>query len=140
MSITSGEKPSGTILRHLVGLILFLVIGFAVAAIWIFVLTKIFNIDRGGFGLGAGVVVFPVMASIYGLFLWLPVWIIHNRRWGEMSSMRAILIGLVTGFFIAMVMAGLRGFTLAGGSELFGWATIAVTTIGAWSHNKILNP
>ncbi len=140
MNITPGEKPSGTILRHLVGLILFPVVGFAVAVIWVFVLTKIFNIGRDGFGLGAGMVVFPVMGLIYGLLLWLPIWIIHNRRWGEMRSMRAILIGLVTGFFIALVLAGLRGFTLAGGSELFGWATIVLTSTGAWSHNKILNP
>ncbi len=140
MSIAHGEKPSGTVLRHLVGLILFPAIGFAVAFLWLMFVTRVMGISQTGFGTGAAVVVFPIYASVYGLLIWLPIWFLYDRKRGQMSSRAAILIGLGTGLILVIVVAGFRSFGPAPGAEFFGWAILAITTIGGWSHNKILHP
>ena len=140
MSIASGEKPSGIVLRHLVGLILFPVFGIVVAFLWLQLVTRILNIEQSGFGVGAAIVAFPIYAILYGLLIWLPIWGLYNRKRGEMSSRTAIMIGLVTGMILVIFVAGFRSFGPAPGAQYFGWAILAITTIGGWTHNKILHP
>jgi hypothetical protein len=140
MSTAPDEKPGGKVLRHLVGLILFPVIGFVVAFFWLQVVTRILDIEQSGFGASAAIVAFPIYAIVFGLFIWFPIWILYNRKRGEMSSRTAVVSGLVTGLILVVVVAGFRSFGPAPGAQYFGWAILAITSIGGWSHNKILHP
>ena len=140
MNLIGDEKPRGMVLRHMVGLILFPAIGFVVAILWLMFVTKVLGIGQTGFGLAAVVVVLPIYAIGFGVLAWLPIWILYDRKKGQMSSLTALIIGLVTGFILVLVVAGFRSFGPAPGAQYFGWALLAMTTIGGWSHNKILNP
>ncbi len=140
MSIEARENLSGIILRHLVGLVLFPVIGFGVAFLWLQFVNRVLGVSSAGFSASAAVVAFPIYAILFGLFIWLPIWILYNRKRGEMSSRTAIIIGLVTGIIMVIVVAGFRSFGPVPGAQYFGWAILAITTTGGWSHNKILHP
>lgn len=134
-----GQEPEGRALKHVGGLLLFPVIGLGVSIVWLIIVTQILGLGKEGFGFAGVLIAIPIYAFGFGLLVWLPVWLIHDRKFGVMSPLRSILIGLIAGFILAILLAGLRSFGPAPGAQYFGWAILAVTSIGAWAHNKILN-
>ncbi len=138
MSIMPGEKPESRVLHHFVGLVLFPLIGLGVSIIWLIFVTQVLGIGKEGFGVAGVIIAIPVYSIAFGLLIWLPLWILHDRFLGEMSGLKAALIGLAVGFVLAVFLAGLRSFGPAPGAQYFGWAILAVTGIGGWCHNYVI--
>jgi hypothetical protein len=56
-----------------------------------------------------------------------------------MSVSRAALLGLIVGLLVSIVVAGPSGFTMRGGSVLFNYFLMLLTTLGALVHNWALS-
>lgn len=134
---TSGSKPS--IGRHALALLAFPVIGLVVAILWLIVTTKVFGIGTTGFGNAAIIFVLPVLGGAIGAFAWLPLWFLHERKFGPVGAGRAVLFGLVLAGLISLVFVGPSGFSTRGGAALFGYAILATTALAALAHVAILN-
>lgn len=125
------------LLAHLLGFLLWLGIAIGVSIAYIIIVTRVFGVTGGPFGLAAALVSFPLMIMFFAVVGWLPFWLFHRYKWGAMSHGRVLLFGLGGGLLLSMVVAGPRGFTLAGGSELVNYALTAGVALGAVAHNSV---
>jgi len=130
------SKP--TLISHLLGLLLFPLIGLLVGFIWLWFTTRVLGVGRTGFGNAAAIIVMPIWGLGLGLLVWLPWWFLHNRKWGAMSTGRALLSGAIGSVVISFIMMGPNGFTTRGGAVLMAYALIAIFMIGGWLHNSIV--
>jgi len=137
--VTEENTAKSTIGRHILGLLLFPVIGLAVAAAWLSFTTQVLGVGKTGFGNAAAIVVMPVWAIGMGLLVWLPWWLFHRKKWGAMGAGRAILFGVLGGLLVSMILMGPSGFTTRGGAAVMGYAVIVILTVGGLVHNAILN-
>lgn len=137
--MTENGTAKSMIGRHILGLLLFPVIGLAVAAAWLSFTAKVLGIGTTGFGNAAAIVVMPVWAIGMGLLVWLPWWLFHNKKWGAMGAGRAILSGVVGGLLVSMILMGPSGFTTRGGAAVMGYAVVVIMAVGGLIHNAILN-
>jgi hypothetical protein len=124
---------------HTVGLVAFVMIGIAVAILYMWIVGRVLGRGGDGFGLVGAIVTFPMLAFTTGLFCWVPLWLLHNDKFGPMSVSRAALLGLIVGLLVSIVVAGPSGFTMRGGSVLFNYFLMLLTTLGALVHNWALS-
>jgi hypothetical protein len=124
---------------HTVGLVAFVMIGIAVAILYMWIVGGVLDRGGDGFGLVGAIVTFPLLALTTGLFCWVPLWLLHNHKFGPMSVSRAALLGLIVGLLVSIVVAGPSGFTMRGGSVLFNYFLMLLTTLGALVHNWALS-
>lgn len=125
------------LLGHLLGLVLWLAIAIGVTIAYILIVTRVFGVTGGPFGLAAALISFPLMIMFFAGGGWLPVWLFHRHKWGKMSHGRVLLLSLAGGLILSLLIAGPRGFTLAGGSELVNYALTAGVVLGAFAHNAV---
>lgn len=130
--------PGPSIGRHVLALLIFPVVGFVVAIVWLIITTKVFGIGTTGFGNAAVIFVLPVLGAAIGIFLWLPLWFVHDRKLGRPGVMRAFLFGLALAGVVSLVFMGPSGFTTRGGAALLGYALLAMCAIAAAGHAAIL--
>ena len=124
--------------RHILGLLAFPVVGIAIGIIWLWFTLQVLGVGKTGFGNVAALVVMPVWAIGFGVLIWLPWWLIHDRKFGVMSTGRALLSGASGGFILSYVLMGPGGFTTKGGAVVLAYAVIAICSIGGWAHNAVL--
>jgi hypothetical protein len=125
------------ILAHLLGYVLWFGIAIGVSIAYVLIVTRVFGVTGGPFGLAAALFSFPLMIILFAVVIWLPFWLFHRFKWGKMSHGRAFLFGLLGGLLLSIFIAGPRGFTLAGGSELVNYALTAGVMLGAVVHNAV---
>jgi hypothetical protein len=130
--------PSNQLVRHFVGIAAFVMIGAAVAMAYLLVVGRLLGRGGDGFGVTASAMAFPVLAGTSALLCWLPLWLLHQHRWGTMPPGRALLLGATIGAVIALVIGGPNGFLLRGGAPLFNYFLIGMLAAGAFVHNWIL--
>jgi hypothetical protein len=129
---------SGKVVRHIVGVVAFVMIGVAMAFLYLLIVGKLLGRGGDGFGLTAAILMFPILAGSAVLFCWLPLWFLHHHRLGAMSPGRALLLGSAIGALIAIVIAGPSGFALRGGAPLFNYFLILIVASGALVHNWVV--
>ena len=125
------------LLGHLLGYVLWLVIAIGVSIAYVLIVSRVFGVTGGPFGLAAALFSFPLMIMLFAVVVWLPAWLFHRSKWGKMSHGRVLLLSLGGGLILSLIIAGPRGFTLAGGSELVNYALTAGVVLGAFAHNAV---
>ena len=82
-----------------------------------------------------------VTMPMLGLFMgaaWIAAdFFLTRRTRRSISAGRAALYGVLLGLIVGMMMAGFRGFTMAGGSTLFNYFTMGIGGMGAWLHRRL---
>jgi hypothetical protein len=129
---------SDKIVKHFVGIVAFVLIGVGVAMLYMLIVGKLLGRSGDGFGMAASIVLFPILACTTGVFCWLPLWLLHNHRWGAMPSWRALLLGAAIGAVVSIGIAGPGGFLLRGGAPLFNYFLILIVALGGLVHNRVM--
>jgi hypothetical protein len=122
-------------MRTVLALLLFPLVGFVGSIGYVLLIGKV--LGRGDFVLFAAVFVFPVLTLVCGA-LWLAIvrlWESRSQR--HTSTMRAVGVSIAVALACGLVIAGPRGFTLAGGSELVNVFLLVTVPIGAVLHRKV---
>jgi hypothetical protein len=111
------------LINHFIGVIAFPLAGFAVAILYLLIVGTVLGRGSGmdGMALAASIITFPFLAGACGLLVWVPLWLLYDRRLGRMSAGRALLLGALLGLLVSMLIAGPGGFLLRGGSPLFNY-------------------
>lgn len=138
MVMPSRSHPGTGARRHGLGLLVFLLLGVVTAMAYLVVVANWLGAGGDGFGLAAAIIAMPVWSLGFGVFLWLPLWLIHDRLWGAMSGARALLISFAGGLLLVLFFVGPGGFTLRGGAILMNYFVMPMLVLGAWSHNAIM--
>jgi len=118
-------------------LLVFPAIGVPVAMVWLWFTAGYLGIGRTGFEASAALVVLPLWAAGFGLFIWLPWRLIHERIWGPMASLRALQSGAAGGLLFSLIVMGPSSFTTGGGAAAMAYAFIVMLTLGGWVHNLL---
>jgi hypothetical protein len=129
---------SDKIVKHFVGIVAFVLIGVGAAILYLLIVGKLLGRGGDGFGLTAALFMFPILACTTGVLCWLPLWLLHNHRWGPMPALRALLLGAFIGALVSMVIAGPGGFLLRGGAPLFNYFLILILALGGLVHNRVM--
>jgi len=137
MAMPTGSSPSKSVLRHGLGLLGFLVIGFLMGIAYLIFINKVMGYRPMGFGNAAVIFVMPVWGILFGILGWLPIWFFHRARWGPMSHARAVVIAAIVGLVMVMVFVGPSGFLPRGGSYLLNYPVLAMVILGALAHNML---
>ncbi|MBI1355198.1 MAG: hypothetical protein GC160_12695 [Acidobacteria bacterium] len=125
---------SNPILGAAFGLLAFVVVGFAAALGYLFLMGG--ALDRHGLENVGAIVTLPMFALFAGGF-WVALdWILSRRR-GPVSPGRAAGYGALIGLGFSLVIAGPQGFGTTGGSAFANYFLIAVTSGGAWLHRLL---
>ena len=136
--MTAQPGPGLFIGRHVLGLVAFAVIGLIVAFLWLWFTTRVLGVGRTGFGNATAIIMMPLWGIGMGLLVWLPWWLLHRRKWGNMSAGRALISGALAGLLVSLLLTGPRGFTTQGGAVLMAYAVILIGMLGAFAHNALL--
>ena len=131
-------SSSNQVVKHFVGIVAFVMIGVGVAILYLLIVGKLLGRGGDGFGLTASAAAFPIFAGTSAVFCWLPLWLLHNHRWGVMPAARALLLGAAIGAALAIVIGGPTGFLLRGGAPLFNYFLILLLAAGGFVHNWVL--
>lgn len=115
-------------MRPVLPLLAFPIVGFLGAIPYIFLIGRV--LGRGDLALVAAIVVLPIFATVCGVIWWLSLGFLE-RRGEAWSGGKRLLLAAVVALLAGIVLAGPRGFTLAGGSELVNWALLLVVSAGA---------
>ena len=132
------SSNSNKIVKHFVGIVAFVLIGVGVAILYMLIVGKLLGLGGDGFGLVGVIVMLPLLACTSAVFCWLPLWLLHNHRWGAMPAGRALLLGAAIGAIVAFVIAGPNGFLLQGGAPLFNYFFILMLAAGGLVHNWVM--
>ena len=118
----------------LLGLAGFLAIGVVAGFAYLIMMGTVLG-RRGIENVGA-IVTLPMFALFAGV-LWIAVDGLVSRRSGPIAPARALLYGAALGLLLSLLIAGPRGFTLAGGSTLVSYFLIVVAAGGAGLHRLL---
>jgi hypothetical protein len=125
------------VLGHILGLVVFFLVGVVVGIAYIVIVGNILGRGGDGFGLVAALFSFPLFGTMCGV-AWIAVWLVHHRFAGPMSQQRSLAASAVLALLVALVIAGPRGFTMAGGSTLFNYFLIALVVAAARAHRALI--
>lgn len=119
----------------LLGLVGFFLTGVVFGFGYLFLMGSVLG-RRGIENVGA-IVTFPMLGLFMGA-AWIAAAYFLARRTGRaIPAGRAALYGALMGLIVGLLMAGFRGFTMAGGSTLFNYFTIGIGAMGAWLHSLL---
>lgn len=128
------------IVRRLLALLAFPLIGFLAARVWSFSLVEAGLVEPGG-GFFMYMAYFTAFWSlIFGLVVWHPFWRARTHRWGRMSATRALVSAMLGSILFSLFTTRLEHLTLEGPTPLHGYMKMAAFVLGAWVHNLIARP
>lgn len=117
-------------------LLIFLPIGILGAIGYIFFIGRI--LGRGDLALVGALFTLPLFILVCGA-IWLTALTLLDRRRGQPLALgSSTLLALGVALLFGLVVAGPRGFTLAGGSELVNVALLLFVGIAAFLHRRRL--
>lgn len=126
------------VIANLVSAFGFIIVGFMTGVAYLLIVGKVLGKGGDGFGLGAAVITFPILAAL-GSIVWIVFDLAYRRRMKVLNVKATMLYAAVLGLFMSLLIAGFRGFTMHGGSTLFNYFVIAFMLIGALQHRFLVS-